>query len=243
MEDFEQAIECYHKMKDALSLALVKLRHDLLSELRAARTAQEARRALKNLVDRHGNAVTVKLTVDGIRMTTMEKVAEYIYYEMLVNQGSEAADKIRSLNRIFKNKGVSYIEWTLLVGPGMDWDHKPHIFQNYGRFSYDAITRRLYGYDIWSDIHYGYIGYALGFTSEELTVGAGVANILSSSGKSIIEYGKADDPRDQTAILLGIQLWEAHGSSLDMSTFIATVRDWASSLATFICDYVAMADR
>ncbi|RDU58770.1 hypothetical protein CQA53_11900, partial [Helicobacter didelphidarum] len=36
------------------------------------------------------------------------------------------------------------------------------------------------GYDIWSNIHYGYIGKAVGFSEIELLSGAGVAQVASN---------------------------------------------------------------
>jgi hypothetical protein len=59
---------------------------------------------------------------------------------------------------------------------------------------------------------------ATGFTAIELLAGAAAANIVSSAGKSLTEYRSGDDPKDQAAVQLGIDLWSKHGKGLDAET-------------------------
>ncbi len=82
----------------------------------------------------------------------------------------------------------------------------------------------LYRFDIWSNIHYGYVGRATGFSQPELTGGAGIEQI----GSDLYNYRHThqwphrspgadnwaaswDDPSDNAAIQIGIHLWDQYG--------------------------------
>ncbi|MFD4836423.1 polymorphic toxin type 44 domain-containing protein [Achromobacter sp. NPDC058515] len=117
--------------------------------------------------------------------------------------------------------------WTERVGPGRPWDHKPALqsmlgqnlnkgWQKYGGFDYY--------YDIWSNIHYGYVGVALGFSAAELLNGAGLAQAMHDSYKAVMEIrvptmqdhpangpwpASADDVPDHISIKLGCDLYTA----------------------------------
>lgn len=72
-----------------------------------------------------------------------------------------------------------------------------------------------YFYDIWSNIHYGFIGIHAGFLPETLTAGASVAQYLqdrkSKNGTQYHPengafYNRFDDISDQISIQIGIKL-------------------------------------
>ena len=69
-----------------------------------------------------------------------------------------------------------------------------------------------YGYDrdIWGNIHYGFIGAALGFTQFELLVGAGFAHGRQHAFTLDQFQSNFDDPKDQSAIKMGIDLYNNH---------------------------------
>jgi hypothetical protein len=58
-----------------------------------------------------------------------------------------------------------------------------------------------YNYDIWSNIHYGYVGMAAGFNSLELRGGA-----IAADGQYV--------PADDLSVQIGIELWEKYGPNL-----------------------------
>ena len=80
-----------------------------------------------------------------------------------------------------------------------------------------------FSYDLWSNIHYGFIGAYAGFTEVELLVGAGVAQVFDNSPEQLEGNAEVnrriydalsnrlgaenDDPSDQQAILIGIRLY------------------------------------
>jgi RHS repeat-associated protein len=111
-----------------------------------------------------------------------------------------------------------------LVG---NWDHKPRLM---GAQSPDAEIVRSRGwstigsqqhrFDIWSNIHYGYVGQAVGFSETELTGGAGIEQIGSDGISGQVPSRSAgadnwaaawDDSSDNAAIQLGISLWNQYG--------------------------------
>ncbi|NJN74196.1 MAG: hypothetical protein HC799_16040 [Limnothrix sp. RL_2_0] len=126
----------------------------------------------------------------------------YIASEMDINKDSVEVLIIKSLNRMAKEdfesvwlkaivpffsplfafdelmKGLAYAYWAWLVKPGGKWDHKPSINPTLGLYSLDAPQGKQYFNDIWSNMHYGYIGKVAGFTEKELIGGAGLAQVI-----------------------------------------------------------------
>jgi len=80
---------------------------------------------------------------------------------------------------------------------------------------YHQIGAHEYFYDIWSNIHYGYVGTACGFTESELLDGAGLEQIGSTLARgrmpdpftSDARLRRWDDASDQASIALGIALY------------------------------------
>ncbi|NJL89489.1 MAG: hypothetical protein HC916_06555 [Coleofasciculaceae cyanobacterium SM2_1_6] len=99
-------------------------------------------------------------------------------------------DNIRSLSvptKVFRvlMKGLAYAYWAILVGPERKWDHKPSIFPAFGKYSLDASQGKIYFNDIWSNMHYGYIGKVVGFSEKKLIYGAAVAQAVDDLIKKI----------------------------------------------------------
>lgn len=70
--------------------------------------------------------------------------------------------------------------WTERVGQNRPWDHKPIIRRTIGGIRHKQGNYD-YFYDIWSNIHYGYVGMAGGLSETILLDGAGVEQIASDS--------------------------------------------------------------
>lgn len=138
-----------------------------------------------------------------------------------------------------------YWRWYNLVKTEGDWDHKGDIFSKYGEWSVDQSTRRLYNFDIWSNIHYGYVGLAANFPEWELLAGAGIAQkrpgIREYVRRRIQRIGDADafsaldDPHDQEAIKIGFALWRSAGRSVSAQNILDAVRSNAARLKTKRC--------
>lgn len=125
-------------------------------------------------------------------------------------------------------KLAAYTIWAERVGPYRPWDHKPilrerlskqHIFNR----GWQRYGNEDYFFDIWSNIHYGYVGVACGFTLDELLGGAGLAQAGSDIAISPVmnrklptyqyhpENGKFlnnfDDIPDHISIKVGADLY------------------------------------
>ena len=177
-------------------------------------------------------------------------LAEYIQEEMVTNMNSQECLTIKKYNYdfwygspldIIKNKKMAYRLWKDLVAAGKIWDHKAEIFDDYGEWSCnkDKTKPLKYGFDIWSNIHYGFVGKHAGFLELELLNGAGYAQI-GDNNKSLkswetwkeylksrtVDLGDADflggfdDPKDQQAIKIGFRLYDNHKDALTIEHII-----------------------
>jgi RHS repeat-associated protein len=109
-----------------------------------------------------------------------------------------------------------------------NWDHKPILTNKIdspvpeiaetGQWS--TVGDLQYRFDIWSNIHYGYVGRAANFTGNELINGAGVEqigsdiynkNTPSRSSNAPTWRASWDDPSDTAAIQIGIDMWNRYG--------------------------------
>lgn len=124
--------------------------------------------------------------------------------------------------------------WTERVAQNRPWDHKPIIKQ---RFQNVAVKRPLssgkvsesyyhkykthdYFLDVWSNIHYGYVGMSSGFDESTLLDGAGLeqrgTNFLR--GEVSVRTGNTggqrdwDNIADRETISLGISLFRKYGT-------------------------------
>ena len=121
--------------------------------------------------------------------------------------------------------------WTWLVRPNGVWDHKQYFQEGgekYDEFNSTGVSAYPwhhkyrgyeYYYDIWSNIHYGYVGRYLGFSEDSLLDGAGLAQLGSDiANRSIptdrvdtngIGFRRFDDVTDYLSVRLGISLFES----------------------------------
>lgn len=182
-------------------------------------------------------------TVDGAI-----EVAKYIVDEIKRNIKSDTAKSIQELLIRWKspqwydamggsNPAKLYTSalglWGLKVAPGMDWDHKPKIYENKSlkkvtvHRPLDANNKNSqlskshfhkykgydYYYDIWSNIHYGYMGLSVGFTEEELIDGSDLQQIMNPNTKG------SDTIEDKFSIKIGINLCKNFGRNANKLTY------------------------
>jgi len=117
--------------------------------------------------------------------------------------------------------------WYQTVKTGSTWDHKPKIRD---RFSSVAVARPLprkgkpsrsyyhkfkqhdYFYDVWSNIHYGYVGLSVGFSESLLLKG-------STWEQNMTPGAIGDDTVDDvTSMKIGFALFHQHGKYADSLT-------------------------
>lgn len=89
---------------------------------------------------------------------------------------------------------AAWAVWASKVGPRMDWDHKPKLRKLFIGV-YHKQGAYDYFYDIWSNIHYGYVGVIAGMSESELLDGAGAAQFLSDLATKAGELSKPEAQR------------------------------------------------
>ncbi len=155
-------------------------------------------------------------------------VIPYMFREMHNNARSSEVSTIRELNQAAllslipgmsgivggAAKAAALLKWKNLVQTGARWDHKPilrkmlQLTQNDHHFPIQGDPDHEYFYDIWSNIHYGYVGRAAGFTATELQLGHQMGG---SAGQT--------DPMDIETVQLGIDLWNQYELNLTQTQF------------------------
>lgn len=63
-----------------------------------------------------------------------------------------------------------------------------------------------YFYDVWSNIHYGYVGLCVGFDEKILLGGADLAQVIDNSGDNVEDTGD-----DKISIKTGFALYYKYG--------------------------------
>lgn len=179
----------------------------LMARIDQARNRLQA--ANERLSEASGFRDNLSHKVPRFRHQRFDSTLSYMHMEMITNINE--VDDIRLFNRlgghVIGSKSAAFLEWTLKVRPGGDWDHKPKLsimleFNGESRtFPIPGDDEHEYNYDIWSNIHYGYVGMAAGFNSSELRGGAIAA-----------DYGIV--PADDLSVRIGIELWEEYGTNL-----------------------------
>ncbi|EJM83048.1 polymorphic toxin type 44 domain-containing protein [Pseudomonas sp. GM60] len=129
-------------------------------------------------------------------------------------------------------KAKAFAIWTERVGQNRPWDHKPTLLKLFGGKPRHKQGAYDYFYDIWSNVHYGYVGMAAGFSESVLSDGAGGEQIASDSIRKFKELvtpntGRKplpgphrsedvdglrawDDAPDRISIGIGVKLYKQH---------------------------------
>ncbi len=165
------------------------------------------------------------------------KCAAYMYREFTNNIKSKDANYIRELLKppnivaqVFSNPvrdaTLSLSKWYSKVKSGADWDHKPKITQlcnltdNDKHFPIFGDTSHEWFFDIWSNIHYGYVGTSVGFDEGTLIAGANAGEMFGAGG---------NDPIDDAMAKIGIRMWTQYGANIgqhQIASEIVSRKNW-----------------
>lgn len=171
----------------------------------------------------------------GAGGSSYEQVMKYMWSEISTNRDSEIVQRILALNtsgktgdgmRAFKEwfdqvHGKVTVPWTnVKVMDPAPWDHKPKLDKLMGMADknnyylrlpwtkngdeYDAVF-----YDIFSNIHYGYVGRMAGFDEQTLVNG----------GNAPVPGVGADDFGDEISTRIGAQMFDRYGPSMTEQQF------------------------
>ncbi|VAW84796.1 hypothetical protein MNBD_GAMMA18-240 [hydrothermal vent metagenome] len=141
------------------------------------------------------------------------------------------------INRQFTYSAAALLIWSKKVMQNAIWDHKPIISRRFnprnptGAQHWHLKGNTLYYYDVWSNVHYGYVGTAAGFSESVLLDGAGLEQIgstllrgaLPSSDPSVQGLRAWDDPQDRAGIEIGIQLYHLYPSGLSIQVLLNSI--------------------
>lgn len=121
---------------------------------------------------------------------------------------------------VLASREAALLMWTLKVMQNAEWDHKPLIRGVYrGKIVNDGewhgYGATLFYYDVWSNIHYGYVGLAAGFSDAVLLDGAGLEQIGSDFLRKrwpvrcagVRGLRAFDDEFDRNSISMGMDMW------------------------------------
>ena len=214
-----------------------------------------------NPEDDEDESATYTVSVKWFLTPSAIALSEFIANEMVTNAGSQTVADMKKkedyYNSFGKNSWILLLstedpEWAVmkqfasLVGTGQVWDYKVNINKAFGSYAYDQENGNLYRFDIWGNVHYGYIGRAIGFSEELLLNAAGLAQAMSD-GKSysdISSHARAgtlyqmDAPEDQVAIRIGMNLWKAKGKNVTADDVIHGLRNNVGELKKANADAV-----
>jgi len=134
-------------------------------------------------------------------------------------------------------RAAALLIWIENVMQGAAWDHKPIISRRFhqrnpnGEQHWHLYRNTLYYYDVWSNVHYGYVGSAAGFSESVLLDGAGLEQIGSTllrgswprNDPNIRGLRAWDDIQDRAGIELGIKLYHLHPSGLTAQVLLNSI--------------------
>ncbi|WP_236514186.1 polymorphic toxin type 44 domain-containing protein, partial [Pseudomonas tremae] len=213
----------------------------------------------------------------------MEELASYIAGEMNANINSLEVRQMQELNSFdpdeetrkyaalpfylrlgqgpdfytmaLVKKTKAFAIWAERVGQDRPWDHKPILTKLFGGIWHKQGGYE-YFYDIWSNVHYGYVGVAGRFSESVLLDGAGVEQMGSDTWRLIKNPKRFDGPRktegvkgmrawddtpDRVSIIIGMNLYKEYpnggltGKIVMDKVLAVPISDWATGIQPHVC--------
>jgi hypothetical protein len=142
----------------------------------------------------------------------------YTFGEMMKNIDSPTVQRIRQLLATGRldARAAALALWAEKVARNREWDHKPILQKRYGLDTANELyfkapgQNRAVSYDIWSNIHYGYVGRAAGLSRFELEKGAQVPIPILAG---------ATDEGDKITVRVGMDIYDRYGPNLTKEQF------------------------
>ena len=209
-------------------------KNDLLKiicvQLKINQTSTEYYNLMECSHEKYGAIEVAKYIVDEIKTNIKSKEAaeiydylDYkIYIEKYYNKNTLAPppDPI-----VIKEIGVA--KWIAMVDTGKPWDHKPKITNrfkavtverytelgNYTRFHYHKYHYHDYYFDVWSNIHFGFVGKYCGFSDSFLLFGSNTQQMITNLKN--LDFFQGDTPADKVSIQLGINLYYTYKDKIE----------------------------
>lgn len=155
----------------------------------------------------------VEAAIKDFDFTRFDQALAYMYQELTINAQSKDVQSIK--NALGNgNDLLAKTLWTNLVRTGAKWDHKHILEKKLGLktppdyyFPIRDDNEHEWYYDVWSNIHYGFVGRAAGFD----------AQTLQDYAASGYPGAGTNDEGDVLSIQIGIDLWDVNQMALTQS--------------------------
>ncbi|EQB4331892.1 polymorphic toxin type 44 domain-containing protein [Providencia stuartii] len=193
---------------------------------------------IQNLYCNHDDSAIpiAEYIVDEIKTNTKSKHADKIRHELSLysNKNNDPnAFVMGNTGAVLGSKIIANYSFADIIGDKRPWDHKPIIrekfkdkgvnrpigFDGNGNFYKTFYTKYKnydYFYDVWSNIHYGYVGMSLGLSEDDLTLGSNIQQFFHDIVK--LEFNFGDTGSDKATILIGINLYKKFGKYAESLT-------------------------
>jgi len=166
-----------------------------------------------NVKERNNTATfsfKIEAAIKNFDFSRFDKTLTYMYQELIVNAQSKEAQAVHSVLSI-RETMLARTAWASLVRTGGKWDHKPILEKKLELktppdywFPIRDDNEHEWSYDIWSNIHYGFVGRSIGFDAQTL-------HYYAESGYP--GAGKSDEG-DVLSVQIGIDLWDKYQLAL-----------------------------
>jgi hypothetical protein len=177
-----------------------------------------------------GREIVAYLISEMIEHST-EKNPDFLQIKKLLDTFKAIIEPVASAPRVAA-LFQALAAFQAVVGYDKVWDQKSAIKARWGKNS--ELVGVIVPSDVWSNIHYGFIGRQIGFNTELLKRAAGFAQARNFSvpdgwlGRWLVQdlplLSSLDDPRDQEAIALGMVLSDRFGRSVTDADLIKEMR-------------------
>jgi RHS repeat-associated protein len=186
-----------------------------------------------NLYGMLGNDAANRIDVLGLAGCRCgPDVTSWLIDEINTNANSATAKRMRALLRHSATAPIAYGLWAAMVRPGGPWDHKPKLNKaksancpaSEGCKFTVTLCGKCLSSDVPSNIHYGFVGRAIGFGNLALTLAPGVVQESP--------HWPLDDPADTEAINAGYSLGGVQLSGMSRKPSLGDL--FSNALATVL---------
>lgn len=204
-----------------------------------------------------GAIEVAKYIVEEIKTNVKSKEAieiyDYLHPDVYLKKNQINNSIISTIDPITL-KCAALLKWIEMVNTNQPWDHKLKInemFRSLGVHKplesgndslgfYHKYQYHDYYLDVWSNIHYGFVGRYCGFSKSLLLTGSNIQQMISDVSSNVrkiappildiftdisqikkipekykkIQLKLGDDPADKISIMLGMRLFDTYGESL-----------------------------
>jgi len=155
-------------------------------------------------------AFQIEAAIKDLDYSRFDQALAYMYQELTVNAQSKDVQPIK--NALGSgNDLLARTLWFNLVAKDHKWDHKPLLEKKLGLktppdywFPIRGDNEHEWYYDIWSNIHYGFVGRAAGFD----------AKTLQDYAASRYPGAGTNDEGDVLSVQIGVDLWDDYQLAL-----------------------------